>query len=646
MATEQQRNEQGGNENVPNAAGGGNVSTGGASALESLNNDLQNVLWSHGVNVMSNAEKIALITKLMNSAPPQINMTTSQDSANVSTMEGDDTLGELPEFENSDGGRGPPLGPGLPPRIDTNPTPRASGSKNPYPYPGTPWTGQSYNNIGTPYGYSIGTPGGSGAGFPPGPTVPMYAGYHDPYGNSYSAEAIKSAVPKLKKDDTDSYLVFARKFRTNLIFNNLGHVTDEKLMKNLLPPRRDMVYQVPRDHPWALAVKDNDRVMAFYNEAIQDDKASIVLEEAKTEEYSDLGLAYKCYQALQNRYLFKCATTEASLKAELHNIKLPKGANPVQLQDSIYAIQAKLRRSGLTCNDGDIMSTAIRALTAEYQPAITNAKLRGELYGTGMTLEMLISTARDMFEMRVLGREQSAEIKREPEIGLATTNPEMKCFKCGKSGHIKKDCPDTSNNQNETGNATTCYLCGRTGHKLAKCWENPENALQRPEGYKPKLSFVEAKKRISEATTKSGERHNNNQTGKTEIQGAMVEIQGAMVECRNEFSCSLVDFGKVTKPPTTDKNATSLLLSNDSIITKRHFECDYPPKSNEFKHPTGTQHQTPTKPDSTLSQLEEDSNDNENKENTITTFTNPKLTKTRTKSDNKNFTQFRSEGGY
>jgi len=136
MATEQQRNEQGGNENVPNAAGGGNVSTGGASALESLNNDLQNVLWSHGVNVMSNAEKIALITKLMNSAPPQINMTTSQDSANVSTMEGDDTLGELPEFENSDGGRGPPLAPGLPPRIDTNPTPRALGSKNPYPYPG------------------------------------------------------------------------------------------------------------------------------------------------------------------------------------------------------------------------------------------------------------------------------------------------------------------------------------------------------------------------------------------------------------------------------------------------------------------------------------------------------------------------------
>jgi len=162
----------------------------------------------------------------------------------------------------------------------------------------------------------------------------------------------------------------------------------------------------------------------------------------------------------------------------------------------------------------------------------------------------------------------------------------------------------------------------------------------------PSFPSVEAKKKICEATTKSGERQNNNQTGKTEILGAMVEVQGAMVECRNEFSCSLVDFGKVTKPLSTDKNATSLLLSNDSIITKRHFECDYPPKSNEFKHPTGTQHQTPTKPDSTLSQLEEDSNDNENKENTTTTFTNPKLTKTRTKSDNKNFTQFRSEGGY
>ncbi len=44
---------------------------------------------------------------------------------------------------------------------------------------------------------------------------------------------------------------------------------------------------------------------------------------------------YKCYHVLQKSYLFKCATTEASLRAKRNNIKLPKGGNPVQLQDTI-----------------------------------------------------------------------------------------------------------------------------------------------------------------------------------------------------------------------------------------------------------------------------------------------------------------------
>ncbi len=42
-----------------------------------------------------------------------------------------------------------------------------------------------------------------------------------------------------------------------------------------------------------MAVRD-DEVMAFYNEAMQDDCASIVLKEAKTNKYPDLSLAYKC----------------------------------------------------------------------------------------------------------------------------------------------------------------------------------------------------------------------------------------------------------------------------------------------------------------------------------------------------------------
>ncbi len=263
MVTKQQNNEQGGNKDVPNAARGLNVSTGDASVLESLNNNLQNVLWLHGISILTNKEKVALITRLMNTAPPQINVTTSQVLANMSTIKRDDTLGELPGFENSDGGQGPLCTLGLSQRnpnmtpINPNVTQHAPGSYNPYLFSGTPWAGHNYN-IGTPVGLRV-----KNLNFPPGPTVPTYAGYHEPPSMIYSAEAIKLAVPKLKKDDKDSYLVFMQKFHTDLIFNNLGHVTDEKLMKSLLPLSREHIYPVACDHPWALAVKENNQVMAF-----------------------------------------------------------------------------------------------------------------------------------------------------------------------------------------------------------------------------------------------------------------------------------------------------------------------------------------------------------------------------------------------
>lgn len=184
---------------------------------------------------------------------------------------------------------------------------------------------------------------------------------------------------------------------------------------------------------------------------------------------------------------------------------------------------------GLNCSNGDIMPAAIWALTAEYLPAITNAKLQGELSGNRMTFEMSISTAWDIYKIQTLEKQQHADNKKGAEVRLATTNQEKKCFKCGKSCHFRKDCPSKNNNQNGNRNATTCHLWGRTGLKMAKYWGNPENASQQSEHYEPKLSSNKDKKKIAE-NSKSNRYATNSKlvasdSGKTDVQGEHEEVQ-------------------------------------------------------------------------------------------------------------------------
>ncbi len=51
------------------------------------------------------------------------------------------------------------------------------------------------------------------------------------------------------------------------------------------------------------------------------------------------------------------------------------------------------------------MAATTQALMVEYQVAITNAQMQGRMAGTGLTFELLISTARDMYKMRTLAKE-------------------------------------------------------------------------------------------------------------------------------------------------------------------------------------------------------------------------------------------------
>ncbi len=62
--------------------------------------------------------------------------------------------------------------------------------------------------------------------------------------------------------------------------------------------------------------------MAFYNDAILDEKVSIVPEEVKSNETLNCDLHINVFRPY-NEDIFNHPTTEASLTAKLHNIILP-----------------------------------------------------------------------------------------------------------------------------------------------------------------------------------------------------------------------------------------------------------------------------------------------------------------------------------
>ncbi len=179
-------------------------------------------------------------------------------------------------------------------------------------------------------------------------------------------------------------------------------------------------------------------------------------------------------------------------------------------------------------------------------------------------MELLIAEAQRMYKIRGLRQDACADQKKmEVVAATASTGGDCKCFKCGQTGHVKKDYPkkgkgrnNISNSSSDSNNANNeeCQLCVWKGHKIATCWEKLDNLLKQPDRYKRKLFLDEIKKRIADAST-----------GKNEVQAACMDVDDINIE-DIKFTCT------TTSLSLTETVGASISLNSRSQKLLKH--CD------------------------------------------------------------------------
>jgi hypothetical protein len=101
--------------------------------------------------------------------------------------------------------------------------------------------------------------------------------------------------------------------------------------------------------------------------------------------------------------------------------------------------------------------------------------------------------------MRFLKREEKPQKKvkaAKASLPSHAANTFMTCFKCGKSGHLRKECKEGKNDSPQSGGY--CSGCGAKGHSEAKCWKLHSDL--KPAGSKRTKAGGDEKEKNTKAT--------------------------------------------------------------------------------------------------------------------------------------------------
>ena len=194
--------------------------------------------------------------------------------------------------------------------------------------------------------------------------------------------------------------------------------------------------------------------------------------------YGDDGAAI--WQALVTQYDHHTYAERARLQALIQDVRLTEDGNI----DSYIANKMKyihrLIEGGEQWEEERIIVELLRGLPAGYNPVRTSVETRRRLsLSAGST-----STALGVEDVKRMLRDQAEILKTSEEVEIANAvwaqkkrrqgrkaavhrshTRERTCWNCGKTGHVKHNCPDIE-----------CHKCHQKGHMAKACTSKGEDA--------------------------------------------------------------------------------------------------------------------------------------------------------------------------
>ena len=195
----------------------------------------------------------------------------------------------------------------------------------------------------------------------------------------------------------------------------LGHMRLQKLHDSILPPAEGGLAQDK------LSDDKNAEAYAELCLSLDDRSLSLIIRDAKND-------GRKALEILRKHYLSSSETRVIGLFTELTTLKKEEAETLTDYVLRGETAAALLKNAGETVSDNLLIAMILKGLPTEYQPFVTVTTQRKEPHDI------------TSFKTALRTHEETMKACENPSDNVMTVKSNVKCYKCGQTGHRKFEC--------------------------------------------------------------------------------------------------------------------------------------------------------------------------------------------------------------